>query len=311
MEQKFTGTAAGLSAGCQIVVLGMHRSGTSAVTKVIAALGAEVGTDEELLEAAPDNPRGFFERHDVHQLCSALLRDAGADWWRISSFLPESIPESALTTHGEAFATILADLKNRNSVCVIKEPRMCLLLPVLSRFLSNPVTIVVTRNPVEVAQSLRQRNGFPRIVGLALWEAYMIAALNASSAMPRIFVNYHKLIANPGRVSEALRTRLGEFGARGLDGDPARVVSRRLRRHRASAEAMRDLASDFQRELWAQLSVGRAPESVPAEISPFARAILQDFEADELRQMQQARALDAAQGELHEALASLDKKSVA
>src|ERR1700759_3666658 len=46
-----------------IFILGMHRSGTSAVARVLAASGAFAGTDDELLPPHPqDNPAGYWDR---------------------------------------------------------------------------------------------------------------------------------------------------------------------------------------------------------------------------------------------------------
>jgi hypothetical protein len=62
-----------------LIVTGMHRSGTSAVARVVKALGFESGG--ELMEAAPDNPRGFFEREDVMNINDRWLSSLGGSWW--------------------------------------------------------------------------------------------------------------------------------------------------------------------------------------------------------------------------------------
>ena len=60
----------------QIIVLGMHRAGTSAVTRLINLMGAYLGPEEQLLPATPDNPKGYWERIDVLQLHEWLLGKA-------------------------------------------------------------------------------------------------------------------------------------------------------------------------------------------------------------------------------------------
>ena len=64
-----------------IVVLGMHRSGTSMFAEIISRLGFYTGETEELLEPQEDNPKGFWERRDVVQLNDLILEEAGGSWF--------------------------------------------------------------------------------------------------------------------------------------------------------------------------------------------------------------------------------------
>ena len=70
----------------QLIVLGMHRSGTSAVTRLLNMAGAYFGPEGSATEANEENPKGFWERKDVRRVCDGLLKDAGFDWWRLGSF---------------------------------------------------------------------------------------------------------------------------------------------------------------------------------------------------------------------------------
>src|SRR5687767_13745291 len=182
----------------QIIVLGMHRSGTSAVTALLRASGAYVGTDEELTSPNDENPHGFFERRDVREICDGLLLESGADWWKVGDFRPAAVGTAPMELHAARFREIVAGL-DRRGTWALKEPRLCLLLPLLAPFLRDPAVVFVVRNPLESARSLLRRNGFPTHVGLALWDAYNVAALENSAGLPRIFVNYHDLIADPAR----------------------------------------------------------------------------------------------------------------
>ena len=59
-----------------IAVLGMHRSGTSAVARGLKALGVELG--EHLMPpAANNNDKGFFEDVDVNALNNEILKLIG------------------------------------------------------------------------------------------------------------------------------------------------------------------------------------------------------------------------------------------
>ncbi len=67
-----------------IIVLGMHRSGTSAISGGIANMGVEFG--DHLMPAAPDNPRGFWENEGVVEINDKLLDIAGMNWSSVLEF---------------------------------------------------------------------------------------------------------------------------------------------------------------------------------------------------------------------------------
>ena len=75
-----TGTSATVSEGGSklLLVLGMHRSGTSALTGVLQKLGAELG--EELLAPTPDNPKGYFENSRIVDVHESLLHGLARGW---------------------------------------------------------------------------------------------------------------------------------------------------------------------------------------------------------------------------------------
>ena len=83
------------SARPALFVLGMHRSGTSAITGALRHCDVWVGEEKELTEANVENPQGFWERRDMRDLCDQMLHTAGADWWRVANFDPKAIPRAA------------------------------------------------------------------------------------------------------------------------------------------------------------------------------------------------------------------------
>ena len=190
-----------------LVVLGMHRSGTSALTGALRLCGAWVGGAEELTGANRENPQGFWERRDIRRICDQLLHKTQADWWKLVDFDPQAIPAAALARQGGKFSGVVS-LLNQHPAWVIKEPRLCLLLPVLLEHLDHPVCIHIYRNPLEVARSLQARNGFGINAGLALWEAYNVHALRASEGLPRVLVSFEQLTTTPLAAINELADRL-------------------------------------------------------------------------------------------------------
>ena len=180
----------------QLIVLGMHRSGTSAVTRLINMAGAYFGPEGIATSTNEENPKGFWERRDVRRVCDGLLQDSGFDWWKITGFAPERLDPDALETHLAAFRDVLAGL-DAHRPWVLKEPRLCLLLGAVRPLLEVPVVIQVTREPMEVVSSLATRNGFSLPVAAALWEHYTLHGLRASVDIPRYHVRHGDVLADP------------------------------------------------------------------------------------------------------------------
>ena len=194
-----------------LVVMGMHRSGTSAATGLVSLCGAWAGDASDLTSPNVENPWGFWERRDVRTICDRLLHSAGADWWRIADFDVRRIPHSTLSEERQCFADVIAHLSTR-AQWVIKEPRLCLLLPVLRDHLSEAVCIYLFRNPLEVARSLQLRNGFGLAGSLALWETYNRHALAVTGNLPRVLISYEALMLDPCQVLEDMLGRLRRHG---------------------------------------------------------------------------------------------------
>ena len=266
-----------------LIVLGMHRSGTSTVTGTLGLCGAWVGERDELTGAGRENPKGFFERRDLRKICDSLLFAADADWWKISAFRPEAVPQAVLDERRAAFAELIRSLAEHGS-WVIKEPRLCLLFPLLRPVIPEPVCVHSFRNPLEVAKSLRARNGFSIMQGLALWEAYTRAALAASEGLPRVFVSYEALVAAPVEETTRLVRELAAHGVSGLRLPAAEVIedfiTPELRRQRSAAAESMELLEPPQQELWERIAAG---EDLPTDglrgLSPRSLQHLRDLEA--------------------------------
>ncbi|MFT5484654.1 MAG: hypothetical protein ACI9GW_003322, partial [Halieaceae bacterium] len=188
-----------------LLVLGMHRSGTSMIARAVTSLGFKVGSEDEVLAVQPDNPRGYFERRDVVALNERVLREAGGSWYK-----PAVIdPGSADVYRGEV-AEIVAGLGQ--DPWVIKDPRMVLTWPVWREQLGNPVIIYAYRNPESVARSLAARNGFPLDFGLALWESYNVRTLAILAEVDFVPVSFDAFAAAPDAALAAIHAALVAFG---------------------------------------------------------------------------------------------------
>lgn len=271
----------GLQKSRGIIVLGMHRSGTSTVTGVLGKCGAWLGDEEQFLPAKEDNPKGFFERQDLNSICNSLLASVHAAWWRIADYDVRRIPEKVAEDQGSRFLRLTREI-SENGTWAIKDPRLCLVFPVLKKFVPEAVCVLPIRNPVEVARSLRTRNDFSILQGIALWEAYTRAALAVSEDRQRVIISYDDLISHPQDTAESLVAALQGFGVDGLSVSKERIwsfVSPDLKREKADDADLRDLLTAEQADLWNRVVESRdlAVEG-KRPISRRTRLVLSDLE---------------------------------
>lgn len=181
-----------------LLVLGMHRSGTSALTRTLNLLGADL--PRNLYAARKDNPTGYWESADWIELHDELLATFGRSW---DSPLPlppaASTPEAMAPFRARLAASLRGDFAN-SRMFVAKDPRICRLLPLWHAALADagfaPRHLIIVRHPDEVAASLAVRNEMPRETALLLWMRHMLESERASRGMPRVFVSYDALLAD-------------------------------------------------------------------------------------------------------------------
>lgn len=289
--------------GKQIVVLGMHRSGTSLVTNIVREMGAWVGQQESLLAAAQDNPRGFWERRDIMELNDALLLSAGATWFSVAGFKPERVPRDSRKTCLHQINTIIQEM-DTHAPWVIKDPRMCLVLPLWKDFFTDAVYIFVSRNPVEIASSLRTRNQLSMNHAIALWEFYMLEALRETVASPRVLIAYSDLLQNPRETVAQFFADLSCAGVAGLQAVAndtlATIVDKNLYRAQAGQSSTSSYLNAEQEHLFASLEDKSclAWRQVP-NLSLGARDFLH-FNREALRALQEKKEIEALMAQLSE-----------
>jgi len=232
------------AAGGPVVVLGMHRSGTSSVAGLLARLGVWPGPDADLM-AGPDNPKGHYESGRLHGACLRRLAAAGGDW----KDPPRQAPPAAVDAFRRDVAALIAELDARRP-WLIKEPRLCLLARELLPLLRRPVFVHVVRDPHAVADSLAERDGLPRAEALALWEHYTREAFAASRGWPRLIVDYDALLADPFGTARCLHRELAAFGLDGLVAPDEAVVRDWIEARPPRPRAAGDALTAAQHALW-------------------------------------------------------------
>lgn len=247
----------------QIIVLGMHRAGTSAITRLINMMGAYLAPEDQFLPATPDNPKGYWERIDVLQLHEFALNQIGADWYLTSAVDPDHIPPELQETFTQRARKILQGMDGHRP-WVMKDPRLCLLLPLWLPLLEVPVCVHVVRHPLSTARSLAKRDGFPLHFGAALWEQYTARALIVSSGLPRFSICYEKLMEQPLAITRQLYETLGHHGVQALRLPAEREIraflDSDLQHYYAHDEKDSNWLTRNQRLLWEALRDSRLEE---------------------------------------------------
>lgn len=270
----------------QILVLGMHRSGTSVLARLLNMIGLYFAPEGVSTGANQENPKGFWERRDVRQANDRLLHAAGADWDMVGSFSIDKIPAEELEQAEREMRSVVLEL-DAHRPWFIKEPRLCLLFPVWRPLLEMPVCIHIHRHPLEVALSLRERNGFSIPLGLALWERYNLAAFAASAGTPRILVQHAALLRSPAEALQSIAEQLVKFGVRGLR-QPAEAeinafIQPSLHHHRAGGSSgAQDYLLKNHRKLAKLIESGTILELPPAKLpklSPYSLDLLKAHDA--------------------------------
>ncbi|MEP7013169.1 MAG: sulfotransferase [Acidobacteriota bacterium] len=304
----------------QIFVLGMHRSGTSALARTLALLGCYVGDSDDFPAADAANPRGYWERRDVWRLDEDLLQALGAAWDEVGHLNPDLLLSAlstedvqALERRAREIVAGLDVLSGAGRPWAVKDPRLCLTFPLWRRVLKEPVCVIIERSPLSVARSLAARDGFPLALGLGLWERHLRSALAASAGLPRLLVRYEDLIDRPRETAERLRLELQALGVTGLS-DPAEgaleaFLDPALERHPREPEVEGEMMNPPQRALRDALREG-LPEEAGA-LSLGARDLLERHAADSRQNWARRAEIENLHARLAETAASGERERAA
>ncbi|MBB3998889.1 sulfotransferase family protein [Aureimonas pseudogalii] len=195
-----------------LLVLGMHRSGTSALTGLLERLGIPVAG--ELLPAEAYNEKGLYENRAVNAFHNRLLAHLGSRW-------DDPMPVSngfVETRAGEAFAAELAgiissELLAEAPIFAVKDPRMSRFVPLwraaMARLGAEPMAVLPLRHPLDVAASLARRDGFVRAKSLLLWLDHTLAGEAATRDLKRTVLLYDDLLADWRGAADRISTELG------------------------------------------------------------------------------------------------------
>ncbi len=215
-----------------IVVLGMHRSGTSVIARSLKVLGVELG--ENLMPADPGvNEKGFWEDMDFYALNEELLRVlSGREWHTLSPISINEFQGDSLSSLKIRAIELLRKKIGDESVFGIKDPRFSILLPFWKAvFLALDIDVryvIAIRNPISIALSLQKRDGFELEKSYYLCLYYLVSCFVETENEFRVVVSYDFVMAEPEaqirRMAEKLQlsviaSELKEFESNFISSD--------------------------------------------------------------------------------------------
>ena len=302
------------------VVVGMHRSGTSAMTRTLSLLGASL--PQGIMSAHEDNPTGFWEPQSVADLNDEILQALDSEWDDVFSFRPRNYLSNFDRFYVGRAVEVLEREFDGSEVIVLKDPRISILTSFWDRALREagfvPHYVVMVRNPLEVAESLRVRDSFPREKSLLLWSSYMLAVDRDTRAQRRTFVAFEQLMSDWRAVRDRIQKDAGVPFFRDTPSAAIEIdkfIDGRLRHHEAAPD---DLSSrpdvpDEVKALYRIFSGAcRGEEIDPADleaiwselekIDSFVGPVLADLTA-------RTRSLVKENTELHQAKAGITERA--
>ena len=245
------------------------------LTRLLHGCGLYLGPKDALMPPQADNPDGFWEHLGFVALNDELLSDLGGAW-----DLPPKPDENFTGVRLDPLrlkARLLIEKFDSARVWGWKDPRNSLTLPFWEQLLPGLKTVVVVRNPLEVAHSMRERNGTSYSFGLRLWEIYNRRLIETSSGKDRLVTHYDFFFQEPASELRRITDFIGLPDAK--TGNVAALVAPRKRHTHFTIEQLIDArvapeAIDLYRALLAEASPGQAIKPSTSRASPTADDLL-------------------------------------
>ena len=194
-----------------LLVLGMHRSGTSALARMLNLLGAEL--PQHLVGSTEHNKTGHWEPALINATNEYLLTELGSSWddWRPNDW--ETLPAHRRYFYKSEISRLIAEDYGDASLFVMKEPRICRLVPVYLDVLNElgiEIRIIFPfRNPLSVSASLEARDDIHPMIGQLLWLRHVLDAEVTTRDLKRTFLDYDDLLSDWRGNLERMQAELG------------------------------------------------------------------------------------------------------
>ena len=201
-----------------LLIAGFHRSGTSAVARVLHSAGLFLGDD--LLGAEPSNPHGHFEDNEVIAIHNEILEMNGHDWKVDTPFDPYVGKEQ-----WQAIDSLVRRRRSGPQPWGFKDPRVCLLLPLWLHVIPDARVLVVFRRPGETIRSLHMRHSRQHVLFGGREQPHTDFWTRQDLGV-RLWLNYHRALLST--LPDSDRVHYVHFGDRAAVSEVATAVGDHL-----------------------------------------------------------------------------------
>jgi SAM-dependent methyltransferase len=223
-----------------VLVLGMHRSGTSALAGTVHFLGA-AAPKSLMPPMANNNPRGFWESSALLEVHDGLLASAGSYWHDWRPLDPSWFQSAEAANFREKIKRVILDEFGGHKLLVVKDPRACrfsqFLTSIMAEMEIEPTVLLPIRNPLEVAYSLKRRDNITLSRALLIWLRNVLDAEHDTRGARRCFISYEKMLTDwRGELGRATKVTGSTFWAASsnVDGKVDAYLAQELRHERAT-----------------------------------------------------------------------------
>lgn len=198
-----------------ICILGMHRSGTSMVTRILNLCGLSLGEPEEMFASTHGNERGHWENIRFMKINMEIIKtfsnSKDADEWNTQPVFPKGWQNSKKISNLRKKAIgLVKEFDSRYLSWGWKGPRNCITLPFWQEILGDRLKyVIVVRQPIDVANSLLKRNNYPLTEGLLLWNRYLSDAITYTQGLPRYFISSEKIFSDQEKEVKSVLSFIG------------------------------------------------------------------------------------------------------
>jgi hypothetical protein len=194
-----------------VIVAGMHRSGTSALTRAINLAGVPLPSN--LMPATPENRDGYWEPVDLVVFHDKILKSFESQWDDFREVPQAWFDGDEAERFGIGLSEWITEEIAGKDGLLIKDPRLCRLLPLWQKVCAalgiDIYTVIVVRNPIEVVRSLQTRNQFLPMKSAILWLRHFIDAERFTRGRQRSFVDFDGLMNNALSTIQRIAAELG------------------------------------------------------------------------------------------------------
>lgn len=232
-----------------ILVLGMHRTGTSAITNLISSLDYDAG--DNLMPADSDNKKGYWEDLDIYNLNNEILSFLFLTWekrealnYRKINILGDIVWEK----FSNRAKSIVNKKLNLSDKIIIKDPRFSILLPfwkiIFKQLHVNTKYVISLRNPFDVAQSLKKRNGFPIEKSIQLWSYYYNCCIT-DIPNSSLVLNFEELSNDDEGIKKKIIKFIGGDSDQKGNLNTEKIIDHSLIHHQSSRKDFTEFTSQF------------------------------------------------------------------